>query len=724
MSDTREFNLEIPEKALFLLNEKKRYKILFGGRSSGKSWALARASLILAMQKKIRVLCVRQFQNSIADSIHKLLSDSINSMGVSDYFEITQSTIRCYNGSEYIFKGIHNNPNEIKSLEGIDLVLCEEAQNFTDESWEILIPTIRKEGSEFWICFNPQREDDSTYRRFVLNPPDNCKSVMINYTDNPWCPLVMKEEAESCKKQDYAKYEHIWLGKTVMETEAQIFKGKFEVAEFEADEGTQFFWGCDWGFSSDPSTLIRCFIEDNCLYIDYEAYGVGVEMEELPKLFDSVPESRLWKIRADSARPETISYVARHGFNCVACEKWKGSIEDGIEYMRSFKKIYIHPRCKHTIEEFQKYSYKKDRISGDILPIVVDAWNHCLIEGTLIETKDGIKPIESVSDNDFVLTRKGYKKVKWAGVSDKNRLVYKVKTQNGLEIIGTPDHKVLTSNGFCDIISLRYGDKILTKDARWLKQQKCLEKYGIGIQNLKEGQIENILKMGEPIYTDMYGNIIKGNVKRDLLSTIKMGIRKIMIYPIWKKLVQKNIVRTIQQQKKCEKKQGKGLKRMIICEDGTNLKKGLGGTKNTQQNKIGEYLIYQKNNASIVEGHLNQKPTTKSSVQTPVKVLGEGKKDLMILLKVANGVEKNLEVINMQKSGFAVDTVQAVEVIGVAKKVYDINVEDQHEFFANGILVHNCIDALRYALEPYIQDKGKMKINPDWELNVEAMNDY
>lgn len=368
--------IKLPDKLQFLLTEKWRFKVAYGGRSSGKSFSLIVASLAIAMEKKMRILCVRQFQNSIADSVHKLISDSIYRLKLDKYFTITQNSIRCYNGSEYIFKGIHNNVQEIKSLEGIDLALCEEAQNFTDESWEILIPTIRKEGSEFWICFNPQREDDSTYRRFVKNPSDNCKSVLINYTDNPWCPQVMKEEAESCKKQDYAKYEHIWLGKTVMETEAQIFKGKFELAEFEADKGTEFFYGADWGFANDPTAITRCFIEDNCLYIDYESGGVGVEMEELPQLFNKIPGIKQWVVRADAARPETISYVARHGFRCIAAEKWQGSVEDGIEYIRSFNKIYIHPRCKHVYEEFKYYSYKKDRVSGDILPVVVDAWNH------------------------------------------------------------------------------------------------------------------------------------------------------------------------------------------------------------------------------------------------------------------------------------------------------------------------------------------------------------
>lgn len=666
--------IKILEKLLFLLNEHWRYKVAYGGRGSGKSYAFADACLVKALQGKVRVLCARQLQTSIRDSVHKLLCDRIFALGMESYFEITRESIRGSNGSEFIFKGIQNNVMEIKSMEGIDICWVEEAQSVSDESWEVLIPTIRKEGSEIWVTFNPDRQEDSTYIRFVLNPPPDCKSVLVNYTDNPFFPEVLRKEMEYCKQIDYSRYEHIWLGTTIIETEAQIFRGKFELKDFEAEAGTEFYYGADWGFAClggntlvstikgdvpikdikvgdmvltregykkvlftknngakdvydvdfgygkhiiatddhriytqdgwkkvkdlkvrevicekksnlmakfinvirkgnnqtisikkqekktesiigicgnfimalfqkimmfiilmgilltttlktlfvflkvnikkfitkiksvllqkkeckklepktdiqkktgqkeeksllkqhkkgvvfvwsvirnlfspmftksfvvqsveniqihviakkntfvkrmvkslwhrltnserlvqrsvpiclrprkdkevvyditvengeffangilvhncDPTALTRSFIKDNCLYIEYEAGGVGVEMEEIPALFDSVPESRKWKIRSDCARPETISYVARHGFNCVAADKWKGSVEDGIEYLRSFEKIYIHPRCKHTYDEFKYYSYKKDKVSGDILPIVVDAWNH------------------------------------------------------------------------------------------------------------------------------------------------------------------------------------------------------------------------------------------------------------------------------------------------------------------------------------------------------------
>lgn len=370
-------NFELPEKLIFFLSKKARYKVAYGGRGSAKSWTVARCLVLLALQSKVRILCTRQLQTSIKDSVHKLLSDSIQSLGLNQFFDITRDAIRCKNNdSEFIFKGIQNNINEIKSIEGINYCWVEEAQSVSTESWEILIPTIRKQGSEIWVTFNPDREEDATYQRFIKNPPPDSIVQLVNYNDNPWFTDVLRKEMEYCKEVDQGKYEHIWLGKTVIDTELQVYNGKFELKEFETPEKTTFYYGVDWGFANDPTAIVRCFIKEQCLYIDYEAGGVGIEFEELPALFDSIPEVKRWDIRADNARPETISYMARQNYRVKACPKWKGSVEDGIEYIRSFRRIYVHPRCKHTYEEFKFYSYKQDRNTGDILPIVLDKNNH------------------------------------------------------------------------------------------------------------------------------------------------------------------------------------------------------------------------------------------------------------------------------------------------------------------------------------------------------------
>lgn len=374
-------NVDFPiiDKMKFLITTRKRYKVLYGGRGSGKSWGIGYALIFLAMQRKIRILCTRQFQTSIAASVHKLLKDAINALGLSAYFTVTRDTIRCYNGSEFLFKGIQNNVDEIKSIEGIDICWVEEAQNVSKESWEVLGPTIRKEKSEIWVSFNPKYEADETYQRFIVHPQSDCQAVLVNYHDNPWFPEVLRKEMEYCRKVSVSDYEYIWLGKPQVNTDAQIFNGRYVIEEFEeAPDNTRFFHGADWGFAQDPTTLVRCFIKNDMLYIDREVYGVGVELDETPQLFENIPTSRTFPIKADCARPETISFMRRRGFNIAPAKKWQGSVEDGLAILKSFAKIVIHPRCKHAVDEFRLYSYKVDKNNGDILPIIEDKNNHII----------------------------------------------------------------------------------------------------------------------------------------------------------------------------------------------------------------------------------------------------------------------------------------------------------------------------------------------------------
>lgn len=257
---------------------------------------------------------------------------------------------------------------------------CEEAQTISEESWSILIPTIRKSGSEIWISWNPTDEDAPTYKRFVTAPPPDCCSAEVNYFDNPWFPEVLRKEMEYLKETDYSAYEHVWLGKPLTISDAVIFAGKYRVEAFPDDlweKADRLFFGADFGFAKDPSTLVRSFILDDCLYIEYEAYGVGVEITELPQLYDAVPGARKWPIKADSARPETISYLHKeHGFNISAADKWQGSIEDGIAHLKGFRQIIIHDRCKHMAEEARLYRYKIDKRTNEILPVIEDKNNH------------------------------------------------------------------------------------------------------------------------------------------------------------------------------------------------------------------------------------------------------------------------------------------------------------------------------------------------------------
>lgn len=362
-----------------------RYKVFYGGRGSGKSYAFAQAIIAMCARAKLRVLCCREFQNSIKDSSYQLLKDTAVRLGVAEQFSFLETEIRHKNGSLIIFKGLAHNEQSVKSTEGIDIAWIEESQTVSKTSWDVLIPTIRKAGSEIWVSFNPLLADDPTTTLFLGDaPPPGAYIRKVNFDENPYFPEELRAQMEWDKKRDYELYLHVWEGYPRTVSDAQVFKGCFVVEEFPDDlweKADRLFFGADFGFAQDPNTLVRCFILDRRLYIEYEAYGTGIELDEMPDFYRTVPGVDAWPIKADAARPETISYLAnrvRPPFRISAAKKWQGSIEDGVAYIKSFDKVVIHPRCVHAAEEFKLYSYKVEKVTGEVLPVIVDKYNHVI----------------------------------------------------------------------------------------------------------------------------------------------------------------------------------------------------------------------------------------------------------------------------------------------------------------------------------------------------------
>lgn len=370
-----------PIEAFAELYSPHRYKVFYGGRGSGKSHAVAQALTFLSSNINLRILCCREIQNSIKDSSYQVLKDMTDRLGIGHEFKFTESEIlHMRTGSRFIFSGLLRNENSIRSKEGIDICWIEEASSVSQRSWDVLTPTIRKPGSELWLTFNPLTVDDPT-NVFIENPPPNAYVRKVNYWDNPFFPEVLREQMEWDKQNDFEKYLHVWEGYPLTISDAQVFKGRFVVEPIPEDlwkKSDRLFFGADFGFARDPSTLVRSFIFDNKLFIDHEAYGVGVEIDELPQLYRSVPGADQWPIKGDSARPETISYLRRHGYHIDGAEKWPDSIEEGINFIKSFDKVVIDPRCKHTADEFRLYSYKTDRLTDEVLPVVLDKNNHTI----------------------------------------------------------------------------------------------------------------------------------------------------------------------------------------------------------------------------------------------------------------------------------------------------------------------------------------------------------
>lgn len=381
--------IQLPKKLISVfIAEKVRYRGAHGGRGSAKTRSFALMTAVKGYQFAEAgisgvILCAREFMNSLADSSMEEVKQAIRSVDwLADYYDIGQNYIRTKNGLvSYVFCGLRHNLDSIKSKARILLCWVDEAENVSEIAWRKLTPTVREDNSEIWVTWNPETKGSPTDIRFRQNPPENAVIVEMNYNDNPFFPDVLEQERlNDLARLDYASYAWIWEGAYLENSDKQVLNGKYIIEEFDDGlykKAERLLFGADFGYANDPNTLIRSFILNDCLYIEYEAYGVHVELNEIPSFYDSVPESRKWAIKGDCSRPETISYIKREGFKISAAKKWQGSVEDGISHLRGFKKIIIHPRCKHTAEEARLYSYKTDRVTEEVLPIIEDKNNHC-----------------------------------------------------------------------------------------------------------------------------------------------------------------------------------------------------------------------------------------------------------------------------------------------------------------------------------------------------------
>lgn len=377
MSET--VKVELPPALIPVFAKKYRYRGAYGGRGSGKSYNFAKMLAIRGYQQKMKILCARELQNSTKDSVHSELVSAIESEPwLAANYTWGESYIRGKNGTSFIFKGLRHNAKEIKSTSDIDICWVEEAEAVSEQSWSVLVPTIRKAGSEIWMTWNPEDSGSATNKRFIVNPPENSHIVLANYNDNPWFPLELEAERRHDYKYRQDTYAHIWDGECLEITEAQVFKDKYRVDEFDTDGFDGPYYGCDFGFARDPTTAIECWISNDTLYIRRDCGRVGLELDDTANyIADRMPEINKHIIRADCARPESISYLKRHGLpKMVGVKKWAGSIEDGIEHMKSYKEIVVHTDCVETLKELRHYSYKVDKRSGDIMPVIVDQWNH------------------------------------------------------------------------------------------------------------------------------------------------------------------------------------------------------------------------------------------------------------------------------------------------------------------------------------------------------------
>lgn len=383
--------LSIDTARVFLpLLKPARYKGAHGGRGSGKSHFFGDLWLEENVAGKLDCVCLRETLKSLEFSVKKLLESKISTFNAGAYFEVQDRRILTKHGGVTIFEGMQNHTaDSIKSLEGFDRAWFAEAQAASDNSISILRPTIRKPGSELWFDWNPKNDTDAidVFLRGASKHPDAIV-VAANYMDNPWLPEVLRAEmehdqramtvgSEAQRKAATAKFNWIWKGAYRTAGDALVFTN-WRVEEFDTHDGATFRYGADWGFAIDPSVLVRCYLIGRKLYVDQEAYEVGREIDLLPDLFMTVPEAEKWPITADSARPETISYMKRHGFpRMTAALKGARSVEEGVTWLQGLE-IIVHPRCQHTIDELSTYAYQVDKATGKPIPVLEDKNNHVI----------------------------------------------------------------------------------------------------------------------------------------------------------------------------------------------------------------------------------------------------------------------------------------------------------------------------------------------------------
>jgi phage terminase large subunit len=376
--------IELPPKLIPVFSPKRGdllYRGAYGGRGSAKSMSFALMAAIWGYAEPIRILATREIQASIKESFHAELKAVIDMHPwLKAHYDVGIDYLRGKNGTEFIFKGLRHNTSAIKSLAKIDLTIVEEAEDVPEESWLDLEATIfRQPKSELWVIWNPRRRGSPADKRFRLHAPERSEIINLNWQDNPFFPPTLNElRKREQSRLDPATYAHVWEGEYLENSNAQILAGKVQIDDFTPGDWDGPYIGLDFGFAQDPTAALKVWINDENLYIEYEAGKVGLEIDETARYInDNLPDAHKYAIRADSARPESISYLKRHGLPRIEpVKKWAGSVEDGIAHLRSYRNIVIHPRCKETIKETRLYSYAVDKLTGDVLPKIVDANNH------------------------------------------------------------------------------------------------------------------------------------------------------------------------------------------------------------------------------------------------------------------------------------------------------------------------------------------------------------
>lgn len=400
LSTPSEIKLDIP-KPFHAFLAPAPFKLAWGGRGGAKSFSVAKLLVYKGFEEKKRILCAREYQNTLKESAKALIEQEIKSLGLSWFYTSTETEIVGLNGTEFLFKGLRLNVGSLNSMVGIDICWLEEAQFNSKVSIEALFPTIRNKGAEIWMTMNPRKKDDVIYDMFLGGkPPEGSIIIKVNYYDNPWFyETTLPLQMEIMRERDPARFRHIWLGELDTRSDALVFN-RWRTGIIEPLPGQRPYFGCDWGFSVDPLALIKCYIftDTNELYIAEEYVKHKVEIDNLPEAFEHISGIRFGVTCADSSRPELISHMRKKNYRVNPSIKGANSVVEGIEFMRGYD-IVVHPKCTEFESELTTYSYDVDK-NGVILAAlkmendhVIDACRYAVEETRRGQLKVSVRNI-------------------------------------------------------------------------------------------------------------------------------------------------------------------------------------------------------------------------------------------------------------------------------------------------------------------------------------------
>lgn len=357
-----------------------RFKAAYGGRACGKSHQFAELMLArMICEPDLQCVCIRKYRATLTNSVQLLLKNKIVDLGWNSYFDIQRTEIKRIGGRGFIsFIGMQDhNASSIKGYENFGIAWVDEATELDQYSLDLLIPTLRANDAETWFSWNPEQPDDPVDKFFRGgSSPQNSIVKGISFKDNPFLTETSKEDERRDRELDPEKHDWIWLGGYNVKSDAVVFSGRWRIGEINTTEWDGPYYGADWGFASDPTAAVEAWVSGNQIYVSRESYAYRLEVDRTAKRWvKDIPGIEKHVVRADNARPESISLTKRMGISRIqACEKWKGCVEDGVEWLRSYE-IIVHPACENTQTELKRYRYKQNR-SGDILSQIVDKDNH------------------------------------------------------------------------------------------------------------------------------------------------------------------------------------------------------------------------------------------------------------------------------------------------------------------------------------------------------------